>query len=57
MLIDFPECIRHRAAKRSGVLSSICTWVSWSMGHLGLLGLLGGLGVGGLVVFKGRQGG
>ena len=27
------------------------------MGHLGLLGLLGGLGVGGLVVFRGRQGG
>ena len=30
---------------------------SWSVGHLGLLGLLGGLGVGGLVVFRGRQGG
>ena len=27
------------------------------MGHLDLLGLLGGLGVGGLVVFRGRQGG
>ena len=25
------------------------------MGHLGLLGLLGGLGIGGLVVFRGRQ--
>ena len=36
--------IRHRAAKRSGVLGSICTWLLGSVGGLGVLGPRGPLG-------------